>query len=152
MSFVGNPEQFKAHLATLRPLDYHDDPDDHPGWVVHPRDVVGREPVQWDKGFHETMGKYGDARSAPVRKVPVDQIRQTQTTINLSAVKHYVEHGPTTRDKYDPDGWYGTDHPVIVEHPEHGHVIVDGNSRFSAAAIRGDRELQAHVIPYRSQA
>lgn len=141
MSFVGNPDQFRAHVAALPKLEDHDDPDEVPGWVRPTHEITGRQTVEYDAILQHAAR--GDVQAAPLQRVPVARIRQTQGQINLAAVRHYVDK---PHELYDPDGWLGTEHPVVVQHPQHGPVIADGNSRFSAALIRGDTEIKAHVV------
>lgn len=141
--FVGNPDQFRAHVAGLPAWDQQ--LDDDPNWVRPTEEVTGRPPVEYDAHNAYSRKLLDSENPPPLRPVPVDQIRQTQHQINLQAVRHYVDH--PSGQLFDADGWLGTEHPVIIEHPVHGHVIADGNSRFTAALIRGNREIQAHVLP-----
>lgn len=133
-----NADQFKAHVDALPAWDRSKE--DDPNWIRPTEEVTGRAPIENDALLEHTKRTRPTTPPVPV---PVSDIRQTQHQINLSAVRHYVDH---PHELYDQDGWLGTDHPVVIMHPDHGPVIADGNSRFGAALLRGDKTLSAHVL------
>lgn len=132
-------DQFKEHVASLPPWDQTKD--DDPNWVRPLEEFTGKPPVQNDAIMEHAKKQVRDG--APLMRVPVRDVQRTQTTLNLDAVYHYVDK---PHELYDQDGWLGTDHPVVVRHPEHGFVVADGNSRFTAAQLRGEPFLKAHVV------
>jgi len=140
--FHGNPDQFRAHVDALPA--WPRDQDDPPDWVRPTAEVTGREPVEMDDHNAYSRKLLNPDVPPPLQSIPTEGIRSTQHQINLQAVRHYVDK---PNELWDQDGWLGTNHPVIIEHPVHGHVVADGNSRFAAALIRGDTDIQAHVLP-----
>lgn len=133
-----NARQFEEHVSKLPEWDAKQD--DDPNWVRPMHELTGRAPVENDAVMEHAKRQ---AQGAPLKRVPVADVKRTQTTVNLQAVQHYVKK---PHELYDQDGWLGTDHPVVVNHPEHGMVVADGNSRFTAAQLRGDTFLKAHVV------
>lgn len=63
-----------------------------------------------------------------------------QDSLRLDVLNHYLDD----RDSlFDPDGWFGTDHPVALPW-EDGYLILDGNHRTHADRIMG-RPTLAHI-------
>ena len=70
---------------------------------------------------------------APLRRVPLHLVHATQRTIDAENVKKFIDD-PMLGGK-----------PVVALH-DSGYAIVDGHHRLSAARMRGETHVLAHVV------
>lgn len=64
---------------------------------------------------------------------PDTPLYSAQDALRLDTLAHYLDD----RDNlWDPDGWYGTDHPVVTPW-EDGYLVLDGNHRTHADRMMG---------------
>ena len=70
---------------------------------------------------------------APLRRVPLHLVHATQRTIDAENVKKFIDD-PMLGGK-----------PVVALH-DSGYAIVDGHHRMSAARMRGETHVLAHVV------
>jgi hypothetical protein len=121
------------------------DLDDDPRWL-RPPSAVGLHPTPLTGHLVRARGLLSSGPVPPPSTVPVEAILySTQTWLRIDALAYYIVH-PTRL--FDPDGWFGTDLPVLSTLPDDapGYVILDGNNRIGAARLRGDLTLTAHVV------
>lgn len=134
-------ESLLSHVSGLPAWDRSLDDDPH--WLA-PTTAAGfridRRPVKVDDA---TMNDIWHGRRPPVQ-VPVAQVRVTgQGLVRLDAVAHYLK---VSHDQlYDPEPWWGTDHPLLLE-LDGEYRVMDGVSRTTAARVRGDQTLTAYVV------
>lgn len=150
-----NAAQFKEHVAKLPPPeDYEEDPN----WI-RPVGEAGLGHAHhgdnsWLYNASRHASTFVDTEEGSVlHRIPTHAIDSGQETLQLEALHHYVDKGPTTSDLYDRDGWYGTSHPVLTPHPTQKNrmVIMDGTHRVAAARLRGESHVMAHVVPKKFQ-
>tara|TARA_R110000868_G_scaffold79604_12_gene226410 strand:+ start:405 stop:1310 length:906 start_codon:yes stop_codon:yes gene_type:complete len=71
--------------------------------------------------------------AAPLRRISLDQIHATQRTIEADNVRNFIQ-----------DASIGG--PPIVQQVGDVYAIVDGHHRLSAARMRGETEVEVHVV------
>lgn len=134
-------EDLLAHVSGLPAWDRS--LDDDPNWLATTTAAgfrIDRRPIDIDDSV---MNDIWHGRRPPVQ-VPVAEVRVTgQELVRLDAVAHYLQG---SRDRlYDPEPWWGTDHPLLLELAGEYRVL-DGVSRTTAARVRKDPTLTAYVV------
>lgn len=113
-----------------------------PEWQGDEKDEDWIIPLQEFEGLIAYIDPYADtwnhwrsleATETMVTITPDTPVYTGQDSLRLDTLVHYLDH----RDElWDPDGWFGTDHPVVVPW-ENGYRVFDGNHRTTADRITG---------------
>lgn len=131
------PEELIAFVAALPPWD--PDLDDDPAWV-RPVSQLG---LKWSPAIPGLRVPEAGALPAP-HLVETSSIRYcSQERVRLDALVHYlVADAPP----FDPEGWFGNDHPLLVSIEDRSLRVLDGTHRIGAAIITRRSHVMAHVI------
>lgn len=68
-----------------------------------------------------------------------------QTIIRLDVLEWYLQM-PVWKENFDTDGWFGNDHPVLIELPDRTYVIKDGNHRIISRMLSNFDFVDAYVM------
>ena len=116
-----------------------------------PRDDAGEiiSPIpirSYDDSFRlSRMGAYrgdvdADAASAPLKKIPLDNVFGNQATVAEGDLMRFAAAGKNTSDR----GMKGT--PIVLREPDGTFTVVDGHHRLAAAKLRGEQDVNVRVI------
>lgn len=120
-------DALRAHVAALP--EWRPDLDDDPAWVRPMGEFAVIDPLRHSPllAAEVTVTEESAVIDAGAR------IYTRQLFARLDAIAHYLD----ARDElFDPDGLYGTDHPVVLPWQD-GYVALDGNHRLIADRLMG---------------
>lgn len=139
MSMVpASPEEVRDLVASLPTWSV--DLDDDPEWVRNTVDFGFAKPMvdEEDERRMDSLVKVLADLNCELNPKPVDMIDSakilysSQPFVRLDALLHYMQ----TSELFDPDGWYGNNHPVLAPWKD-GYLVLDGTHRALAARLMG---------------
>lgn len=78
--------------------------------------------------------------------IPTSRILfSSQTIVRLDVLEWYLQM-PVWKENFDTDGWFGNNHPVLIELPDRTYVIKDGNHRIISRMLSNFDFVEAYVM------